>query len=848
MNTSKTLAGSTLLKMGTLVSIAIVLISLLSFLYVNSVQKRQIIGQLNKYIVERGQRENTVFLNAIAIHEEMKVDFMVRLNAFEGKNINETFNAIWEKKPDGTTRMRPEYYYGKKDEHGRKLWGMYGVFGKNVDITNEIKKHSIIAYDMVRDYGPSLRTQYINLYMSGSGNYFPVSRWPEVSWYLEEAPADSDFTREDWVYMGMPSHNPERKSAWTKLYYDKSGSWMVSCITPIDINGRHIGSWGTDILLSEFFDRTLNDVLPGSYNLILSQTGGLIAHPDIMEKLKDPDLDLTVQNAGDSHLERIFKLVNEREKGVAVIDNADDNEFLAIGDISGPDWLLITVFPKSIYTAESIKTAGFILLLGVILLIVVLIILFMVIKTNITKPLHEFIDETKRIAEESDRATREGGTQTMESSSRLPLARQDELGLLAYNFDKMAQQIESSFEILEKKVVARTAELEKAKVRAEAANRAKSEFLSNMSHEIRTPMNAILGFSEILREKFKDSSEHEYLDIIYNSGESLLKLIDNVLDLSKVEAGKMDLQYSPTSIEKLFKEIELLFSKKFLDKGLEMKWSIDEQIPDEILLDAVRLRQVLVNLVGNALKFTDSGYIRLQASAPYSEGNNHLLDLGIDVEDTGVGIAEDRQEDVFEAFEQVKDQNSAFYGGTGLGLTISRRLVELMGGVIRLKSTVGKGTLFSVEIPHVEVAVKGEIINESSEPDCDNVYFSPARILMVDDIEFNLKLLRGYLKDFPFEIFEARNGREALEEVVAINPDLILLDMKIPEIDGHEVARRLRMDDKLKAIPVIAVTASALKEDEIEIKKLCPGYLRKPVSRRQLVREMMKFLQTENRL
>lgn len=385
-----------------------------------------------------------------------------------------------------------------------------------------------------------------------------------------------------------------------------------------------------------------------------------------------------------------------------------------------------------------------------------------------------------------------------------------------------------------------TDELFKLTMEANVANKAKSDFLANMSHEIRTPMNAILGFTEILKGKIKEPKLLHYLQSIYTSGNSLLSLINDILDLSKVEAGKMKIENTTVSIHFLTSEIYNVFEHKMKEKGLDFSLSISDKIPKALLLDQKRLRQILINLIGNSFKFTDEGYVKLSMSCQKKE---NFVDLEILLEDSGIGIPEDKLETIFEAFSQVTDQKTTKYSGTGLGLSITKRLVEMMGGEISAISTIGKGSIFKVTLREVEVsAVKDLPQTDEVELDYNSIGFEPSTILITDDIALNRELIINFLEDYNLTLIEAVNGKEAIEKAKLHNPDLILLDMKMPVMTGYEAAKILNEDEGLKNIVVIALTASAMKEDEKLIKQLCKSYLKKPISKTELILELMKFI------
>lgn len=388
----------------------------------------------------------------------------------------------------------------------------------------------------------------------------------------------------------------------------------------------------------------------------------------------------------------------------------------------------------------------------------------------------------------------------------------------------------------------------KSKEAAEVANRAKTEFLANMSHEIRTPMNAILGFSEILGNRIEDSELKHFIDSITSSGKILLKIINDILDISKIEAGKMDLVYSPVHMDKLFEDMKLVFRQKLEEKKIDFYLEIDSSLPSAILIDETKLRQVLLNLVGNAIKFTDEGYIKVTANQLYLYPSSNTIDLLIGIDDTGKGIPKKNREKIFEAFSQVEGQDHNKYGGTGLGLTISKKLVTLMNGDITLSSEVGVGTTFAVVFKGLEIwdEKTNDTVPNLVEPNL-NLEFKKATVLIVDDISLNRSLIKQYLKSYSnLSIIEAENGKIAVDLANEHLPDLILMDMKMPVLGGAEAIQILRSSERTAKIPVIAITASAFEDDRIEINEIAQDFLAKPINQKSLLISLMKFLKYNN--
>lgn len=379
---------------------------------------------------------------------------------------------------------------------------------------------------------------------------------------------------------------------------------------------------------------------------------------------------------------------------------------------------------------------------------------------------------------------------------------------------------------------------------AESASKVKSEFLANMSHEIRTPMNAVLGFAELLNDMVDDPMQKGYIKNILSSGKNLLGLINDILDLSKIESGKFEIQLAPTNPQGMFEEIISVFTVKTTEKNLDLKLDIDKSLPESLLLDELRLRQVIFNLVGNAIKFTSEGSVTLRVVSSYKKKMDSLVDVKFEIIDTGIGIPQKDINKIFEAFTQQEGQENRKFGGTGLGLTITKRLVELMGGKLELESELGKGSVFRVCLYDISVGVmQQKMVVETIN---DNIHFNNASILLVDDIAMNREVVKGFLRPFGLHITEAENGKIAIEKLKSQSFEFVFMDIKMPVMDGYEAKATIDRIPELAHIPIIALTAQAMKDDQDRIRDLkFNDYLTKPVSKQALLSCLSKFLKTE---
>ncbi|GAB6043410.1 ATP-binding protein [Endothiovibrio diazotrophicus] len=427
---------------------------------------------------------------------------------------------------------------------------------------------------------------------------------------------------------------------------------------------------------------------------------------------------------------------------------------------------------------------------------------------------------------------------------RLAVERRDEIGEVADAFNRVAERLRAttrsrdhlSDEVERRKQVERA--LEQARNAADAANRAKSEFLATMSHEIRTPMNVVIGMADVLLEGPLGDDQRHQVQLLRKAGDTLLGLIDNILDLSKIEARRLELHDAPVDPRHLLDEICSVLGERVHDKGLMLSLHIAPGVPPAIRADPTRLLQVLINLIGNAIKFTDAGEIGVTLALETEQR------LRFTVTDSGVGIAAEHLEQIFDHFTQADTSITRRYGGSGLGLAICKRLVELMGGEIGVHSRPGEGSRFTFTLPLVE-APPIAALPTGAGGSAPTPPSAGARLLLVEDSEDNRTLIATYLKRTPHRLEIATDGEEAVRKAAADAYDLILMDIQMPLVDGYEATRRIRERERrqrLPATPIVALTAHALHGDEARsLEAGCDGHLTKPIRKARLLEAIDRY-------
>jgi signal transduction histidine kinase/CheY-like chemotaxis protein len=729
------------------------------------------------------------------------------------------------KVPDFNTAANGVFY--KESKYGSSLY-----YSSKTKITSKERSKAIVTEAMdpllkdIVDLNPNIVASYFNSYDNMNRLY------PYINNVYEQYGAHINMEDYNFYFLADKKHNPKKRSVWTDAYLDPAGNgWMISCITPIYNKNFLEGVSGLDITIENFVSNILDTKLPYDGKMFLVDENGMIlAMPQRIEKLlgleelkKHIYTDVITKTVTKPEEFNIYKnespfgaqfknlLSDKKHYSELVID--DEKYILMTHTVNETKWQLMIVLEEkkifaSVYALKMLsEKIGYlaILFMGIFYL---LFFYFLFKKTRkvsdeIVKPLGKLTQQTSKVTDSTEKLE--------------PIDTHiSEISILSHNFSSMVNRLNK-------------------------ATRAKSEFLANMSHEIRTPMNGIIGMLHLALNSKLDDTQRNYLNKMNASANALLVIINDILDISKIEAGKMKIEKSNFDLKETVNNVISLIETKASQKNIKLNVYYDDELGRGFYGDSLRLSQILTNLLGNAVKFTDGGQISLEVKKQQNQK------VYFEVRDTGIGISVEQMDKLFKPFTQADSGTTKKYGGTGLGLAISKQLVEIMNGKIWVQSEKGEGSCFMFEIELEKLGEDDQYSNHSNDQDQRGNLFEQIKtrkgniILLAEDNEVNQEIIETIFENSGIKIDIAQNGQEALEKYRNNSYGMILMDLQMPVLDGFEATRQIRKTDK--DMPIVALTANAMKEDIEKTKEAGMNkHLNKPIEVEQLFRTVLQYL------
>ncbi|MAK61377.1 MAG: hypothetical protein CMK09_10390 [Ponticaulis sp.] len=795
---------------------------------------------LSKYIVERGQREEQRFEAVKDIQHAAIISFWHYYNNLSDAEISQGMAAYFPRQDDGTRRSADVLYDGTYLQGIGNVHGLGAFMKDGPEWTEERYRVFYAAFLTIVRHSASVSNAMESLWVFTPNDdliIYAPGREDNLEFYRRLAPSDFALSEEPLAETSSLENNPEGKTVCTPLtrlaYIEEGDALTTGCQTPIRENGRQLGAFGTTMPMGQVFAAALGDLpKPEADLMFISARSEVMAHKSLLSGNRvTPDM----VHAAEMDLKpgeliaRVSELP-ERSDAIATEPNRFFSGLTAYYHLSIPDWYLVIRIPKASIFADSIEQIIPIATLLILIALVLISLLVWYVRRFGIRPLRLLAKVFNTDQEPDESEIRE---------SFLLQFRRDEIGELASQLQAYKSTTDANLQTLEMKVSERTSELQKV-------NEAKSTFLATMSHEMRTPMNGILGVAGALKRTELTDEQSEMIELIENSSEVLERQLSDVLDISKVEAGRLELQKAPHNLAHCLESVCDLHRHSADQKRIRLALSVDQQCNAFYLFDEVRLKQIVGNLLSNAIKFTETGRVDLVASV--SEASETKRTIRLDVSDTGCGIDEDHITRIFEPFSQPIPNNSKPRMGTGLGLTITRSLVELFGGTIKVESDVGRGARFTVELSLTKCETIDSVTSEDAErlSETREHLTDGVRVLLAEDHPVNQRVVELILAPLGVEVIKVINGQEAVDRFSEDHFDVILMDIRMPVMNGHEATQMIRTieaENGLARTPIIMLSADAMVAHQTAaLESGADQHVSKPITPERLINAIKTVL------
>ena len=752
---------------------------------------RRQVDYLDIYVSERSSNVDRRFTNLINLQTAASRELVRRSSQLSPGEVDRLMDLYFPLRPDGTRRSRARYFDGQQEQDGHYVYGMGAFMSQASTMSDRDRRLLAAAFSVVSDFGQAAHSEYDNFYFFTPETrmvMFGPDRQDRLLYYRETAPASLSIAKEEMTAIIQPGPNPTGVTVCTKLQrllQARDGERLgTGCLTPVYLDNKMVGAFGSSIELSGFFQNAVRNTMPGATSLVVTGDGDLIAYPgfDVPGRASEKTL---AGFEADLGLKTLIEAIHDDGRDHGVITSPDGRKIVAYGRLRGPDWYLLLTYPKADLTLSAARSASWILILGLLAAIAQTLLVVALARSTIVVPLSTLAE-------------------TCDADSEVPAgllaieSRPDEIGVLARGLRDERMKVHDVLASLEERVAVRTEELQRA-------NEEKSRFLANMSHELRTPLNGVIAISESLAQEQVTERGRELAGLISSSGRLLEQVLSDVLDFSKIEAGEIQLSEEVFDLAAVVGGIAQLHRASAEVKGLDFTVEIDPAALGTYRGDPVRLTQVLSNLFSNSVKFTEAGAVGLSVTR---------CDKGLrfEVRDSGIGFGPEVAARLFRRFEQADASIRRRFGGTGLGLAICRSLVERMGGEIHARSEPGLGSQFTFELP---LQVAEALVPDDPRRDQIDTRSESLRVLLAEDHPTNQKVVQLILNSVGVEPVIVENGALALECLRAESFDVILMDMQMPELDGLSAVeqwRAIEIQEGRPRTPVIMLTANALDE------------------------------------